>query len=120
MPFIPKNIKHGKQDQDKEYWFRYGRPKEAILKASGLGIRLDLNSLNTQVHPTEWRNVSSIIGYICLSNFYFKSEDCVDSGMGQSSPVVVFSFHRLRVVQLNQKMPAIMLAFYLNHDDLEI
>ncbi|WP_343581224.1 4'-phosphopantetheinyl transferase superfamily protein, partial [Acinetobacter sp.] len=35
------------QDQDIEYWFRVWTTKEAILKASGLGIRLDLNSLNT-------------------------------------------------------------------------
>lgn len=37
--------------QDIEYWFKVWTTKEAVLKASGLGIRLDLNSLNTQIHP---------------------------------------------------------------------
>jgi 4'-phosphopantetheinyl transferase len=39
-------------DQDKAYWFKVWTTKEAVLKASGLGIRLNLNELNTQAHPT--------------------------------------------------------------------
>ncbi len=37
--------------QDTEYWFKVWTTKEAVLKAAGVGIALDLNSLNTQVHP---------------------------------------------------------------------
>ena len=47
------NTKRQQQGQDREYWFKVWTTKEAILKASGLGIRLDLNSLNTQVHPEQ-------------------------------------------------------------------
>lgn len=36
---------------DPEYWFKVWTLKEAVLKASGLGIRINLNELNTQAHP---------------------------------------------------------------------
>ena len=36
----------------REFWFKVWTIKEAVLKAHGLGIRLDLHSLNTQAHPT--------------------------------------------------------------------
>ena len=35
-------------DEDIEYWFKVWTTKEAVLKASGLGIRIGLNTLNTQ------------------------------------------------------------------------
>lgn len=38
-------------DYDAEYWFKVWTTKEAVLKASGLGIRLNLNELNTNIHP---------------------------------------------------------------------
>lgn len=37
-------------DCDPELWFKIWTAKEAILKASGLGIRLSLNQLHTQIH----------------------------------------------------------------------
>lgn len=37
--------------EDSEYWFKVWTTKEAVLKASGLGIRINLNELNTHVHP---------------------------------------------------------------------
>ena len=46
-------------EQDREYWFKVWTTKEAVLKASGLGIRLDLNTLNTQAHPTDHGGVCS-------------------------------------------------------------
>ncbi|OTG67366.1 4'-phosphopantetheinyl transferase family protein [Acinetobacter silvestris] len=37
-------------DFDPVYWFKVWTTKEAVLKASGLGIRLSLNELDTQAH----------------------------------------------------------------------
>ena len=38
---------------DPEYWFKVWTTKEAVLKASGLGIRINLNELNTNIHPEQ-------------------------------------------------------------------
>ncbi len=38
-------------DQETDYWFKVWTTKEAVLKASGLGIRMSLNQLNSGVHP---------------------------------------------------------------------
>jgi len=58
-------------DQDREYWFKVWTTKEAVLKASGLGIRLDLNTLNTQEHPTNHGGLCSheMIGTFAYQNF---------------------------------------------------
>ncbi|MBJ9721924.1 4'-phosphopantetheinyl transferase superfamily protein [Acinetobacter calcoaceticus] len=58
-------------EQDKEYWFKVWTIKEAVLKASGLGIRLDLNTLNTQAHPTDRGGICShsLIGAFAYQNF---------------------------------------------------
>ncbi len=58
-------------DQDREYWFKVWTIKEAVLKASGLGIRLDLNTLNTQAHPTDHGGVCShpLNGTFAYQNF---------------------------------------------------
>ena len=39
--------------QDPAYWFKVWTTKEAVLKASGLGIRINLNELNTNIHPEQ-------------------------------------------------------------------
>ncbi|RZF50784.1 4'-phosphopantetheinyl transferase superfamily protein [Acinetobacter halotolerans] len=59
------------QARDQEYWFKVWTTKEAILKASGLGIRLDLNSLNTQVHPSNHGGMCThpLIGTFAYQNF---------------------------------------------------
>lgn len=50
--FHPDEFKLWQQlDYDREYWFKVWTTKEAVLKASGLGIRLNLNTLNTQLMP---------------------------------------------------------------------
>lgn len=58
-------------DFAKEYWFKVWTTKEAVLKASGLGIRINLNELDTQVHPES--NSGSCfhpqIGYFTFQNF---------------------------------------------------
>ncbi len=58
-------------DQDKAYWFKVWTTKEAVLKASGLGIRLNLNELNTQAHPTHNGGMCShpLIGRFAYQNF---------------------------------------------------
>lgn len=50
--FHPEELKQWQAlDYDPEYWFKVWTTKEAVLKASGLGIRINLNELNTQIHP---------------------------------------------------------------------
>ncbi len=58
-------------EQDREYWFKVWTTKEAVLKASGFGIRLDLNTLNTQAHPTNHGGLCSheLIGTFAYQNF---------------------------------------------------
>ncbi len=46
MRFIPTNSKYWQDlEHDADYWFRVWTTEEAVLKASGLGIRLSLNEL---------------------------------------------------------------------------
>ena len=48
--FHPNELKRWYElDQQEEYWFKVWTTKEAVLKASGLGIRMSLNELDTQV-----------------------------------------------------------------------
>ena len=52
--FHPEEYRQWKaHDEDRDYWFKVWTCKEAVLKASGLGIRMRLNQLNTQCHPTQ-------------------------------------------------------------------
>ena len=56
---------------DPMVWFKIWTTKEAVLKASGLGIRLNLNELNTQVHAFNdgGRCEHSLIGIFAYQNF---------------------------------------------------
>ena len=52
--FHPEELKFWKMlAYDSEYWFKVWTTKEAVLKASGLGIRINLNELNTNIHPEQ-------------------------------------------------------------------
>jgi 4'-phosphopantetheinyl transferase len=52
--FHPEELKNWQAlDCDPEYWFKVWTTKEAVLKASGLGIRMNLNELNTNLHPEQ-------------------------------------------------------------------
>lgn len=43
------------QGKTSAHWFKVWTVKEAVLKASGLGIRINLNQLNTQIQrDTQW------------------------------------------------------------------
>ena len=69
--FHPEEYQIWQASEDEEYWFRVWTTKEAILKASGLGIRLDLNSLNTQVHPEQNGGMCThpLLGTFAYQNF---------------------------------------------------
>lgn len=58
-------------DFDPLYWFKVWTSKEAVLKASGLGIRLSLNELNTHAHPVNdgGRCEHPLIGVFAYQNF---------------------------------------------------
>ena len=59
-------------EQDSAYWFKVWTTKEAVLKAAGLGVRLNLNELNTQVHPVHDGGLCShpLIGTFAYQNFH--------------------------------------------------
>lgn len=58
-------------DFDPLYWFKVWTTKEAVLKASGLGIRLSLNELNTHAHMSHdgGRCEHPLIGIFAYQNF---------------------------------------------------
>ena len=58
-------------EQDKAYWFKVWTTKEAVLKACGLGVRLNLNELNTHVHPLYDAGICHhpLIGHFAYQNF---------------------------------------------------
>ncbi|AOA59280.1 4'-phosphopantetheinyl transferase family protein [Acinetobacter larvae] len=55
---------------DPHYWFKVWTCKEAVLKASGLGIGLSLKTLNTQVMPTAAKGqcLHDAIGHFCYQH----------------------------------------------------
>lgn len=57
--------------QQPEYWFKVWTAKEAVLKAAGLGIRMNLNELDTQAHPEQNGGVCShpSLGVFAYQNF---------------------------------------------------
>lgn len=62
-------------DGDLNYWFRVWTTKEAILKASGLGIRMSLNELDTGLHPTHHSGMfeHQNLGIFAYQNFNIQS-----------------------------------------------
>ena len=90
------------ESQDKEYWFRVWTTKEAILKASGLGIRLDLNSLNTQIHPTSHGGMCShpLLGTFAYQNFILNQKIVLTVAWRAEQSCRGFQFPQIEVVQL--------------------
>ena len=71
--FHAHELKHWNElEQDSGYWFKVWTTKEAVLKAAGLGVRLNLNELNTQVHPVHDGGLCShpLIGTFAYQNFH--------------------------------------------------
>ena len=89
------------QDQDPEYWLRVWTTKEAILKASGLGIRLDLNSLNTQVHATNYGGMCShpLIGTFAYQNFILNQKIVLTVAWRSEQSCRGFQFPQIQIVQ---------------------
>lgn len=58
-------------DFDSNYWFKVWTTKEAVLKASGLGIRMSLNELDTQTHATQNGGICqhALIGTFAYQNY---------------------------------------------------
>lgn len=56
---------------DPIYWFKVWTTKEAVLKASGLGIRMSLNELDTQAHATDHGGICQhpLIGVFAYQNY---------------------------------------------------
>ncbi|WP_228206927.1 4'-phosphopantetheinyl transferase family protein [Acinetobacter sp. LoGeW2-3] len=70
--FHPEELKIWQSlDCDPEYWFKVWTTKEAVLKANGLGIRINLNELNTQVHPEQDGGMCSLdqLGIYAYQNY---------------------------------------------------
>lgn len=59
---------------DPSYWFRVWTTKEAILKASGLGIRMSMNELNTDLHPFHHvgQCVHELLGTFDYQNYFIQ------------------------------------------------
>jgi 4'-phosphopantetheinyl transferase len=89
------------QDQTPEYWFRIWTTKEAVLKASGLGIRLDLNSLNTQVHPSNHGGMCShpLIGTFAYQNFILNNAIVVTVAWRAEQSCRGFQFPQIQIIQ---------------------
>lgn len=89
------------QEQELEYWFRVWTTKEAILKASGLGIRLDLNSLNTQVHSSNQGGMCShpLIGTFAYQNFILNQKIVVTLAWRAEQSCRGFQFPKIQIVQ---------------------
>lgn len=58
-------------NQDPVYWFKVWTTKEAVLKAAGLGVRLSLHELDTQLNPNHEGGMCShpMIGTFVYRNF---------------------------------------------------
>ena len=74
--FHPQELAHWNAvEQSPEYWFKVWTTKEAVLKAAGLGIRINLNEFDTQVHPEQNGGMCShpAIGTFAYQNFSLNS-----------------------------------------------
>ncbi|USA53193.1 4'-phosphopantetheinyl transferase superfamily protein [Acinetobacter sp. C32I] len=89
------------QDQDPEYWLRVWTTKEAVLKASGLGIRLDLNSLNTQVHASNHGGLCShpLIGHFAYQHFILNQKMVLTVAWRAEPSCRGFQFPRIQIIQ---------------------
>lgn len=85
---------------DPVFWFKVWTTKEAILKASGLGIRLSLNELNTQVHAINDGGICTHpqIGSFAYQNFTLSHVMLTVAWRSELS-CKGFAFPNVRIVQ---------------------
>ncbi|MEQ1446494.1 4'-phosphopantetheinyl transferase superfamily protein [Acinetobacter schindleri] len=87
-------------DCDPEYWFKVWTTKEAILKAHGMGIRMNLSELNTKVHPQQQGGLCqhAQLGVFAFHNYVLG--DCVLSVAWQAEQSCRgFSFPQIQIYQ---------------------
>ena len=87
-------------DCDPEYWFKVWTTKEAILKAHGMGIRMNLSELNTKVHPQQQGGLCqhAQLGVFAFHNYVLG--DCVLSVAWQAKQSCRgFSFPQIQIYQ---------------------
>ena len=87
-------------DSDPEYWFKVWTTKEAVLKAHGMGIRMNLSELNTKVHPQQQGGLCqhAQLGVFAFHNYVLG--DCVLSVAWQAEQSCRgFSFPQIQIYQ---------------------
>ncbi|WDE15571.1 4'-phosphopantetheinyl transferase superfamily protein [Acinetobacter schindleri] len=87
-------------DCDPEYWFKVWTTKEAVLKAHGMGIRMNLSELNTKVHPQQQGGLCqhAQLGVFAFHNYILG--DCVLSVAWQAEQSCRgFSFPKIQIYQ---------------------
>lgn len=87
-------------DCDPEYWFKVWTTKEAVLKAHGMGIRMNLSELNTKVHPQQQGGLCqhAQLGVFAFHNYVLG--DCVLSVAWQAEQSCRgFSFPQIQIYQ---------------------
>ena len=99
--FHPDEYQIWQDTQDKEYWFKVWTCKEAILKASGLGIRLSLKGLNTQVHPIQQGGMCShpLIGTFAYQHFVLNHQAVVSVAWRAEQSCRGFQFPTIQMLQ---------------------
>lgn len=99
--FHPNELKYWQDlEHDADYWFRVWTTKEAVLKASGLGIRLSLNELDTHVHPSAQGGLCHHpqIGHFAYQNF--RLPDYMLTVAWRAAPSCAgFQFPQIHIVQ---------------------
>ncbi|WP_347460911.1 4'-phosphopantetheinyl transferase superfamily protein [Acinetobacter sp. ANC 7454] len=87
-------------DYDLEYWFKVWTTKEAVLKANGLGIRINLNELNTQVHPNQDGGMCALQGLGTYAYQNYRIGECMLSVAWQAEQSCRgFSFPQIQIYQ---------------------
>ncbi|KGT46961.1 4'-phosphopantetheinyl transferase superfamily protein [Acinetobacter sp. HR7] len=87
-------------DYDPEYWFKVWTTKEAVLKANGLGIRINLNELNTHVHPNQDGGMCALQGLGTYAYQNYRIDACMLSVAWQAEQSCRgFSFPPIQIYQ---------------------
>ncbi|OTG96191.1 4'-phosphopantetheinyl transferase family protein [Acinetobacter sp. ANC 3832] len=85
---------------DPIYWFKVWTTKEAVLKASGLGIRMSLNELDTQAHATDHGGICQhpLIGVFAYQNYQLSHSMLAVAWQSEYS-CKGFAFPQIEIIQ---------------------